>query len=257
MFAPIGFGSTNSSRLRPNVPMAIQVANHLRRQLRLEYADGGRLPSENEMAAELGVSRGTVRQALAILQQEGFISRHQGLGTFANPKVLGITARIDFAYEFSELIKEAGFEPSFRLLDSQATIASPEAVKRLYLEPGEPVIVMTKLIMANEQPAIYVREEVPVSLIPTPYEPAEMEQSLFYFLERHCKLELNYVLSEIIPSLTEGDAAKQLDTPAGSAVLKFVEVFFGEKDQPFVLATILFREPLIRFHALRKIVPLD
>ena len=83
--------------------MAIQVANHLRRQLRLEYAEGGRLPSENEMAAELGVSRGTVRQALAILQQEGFISRHQGLGTFANPKVLGITARIDFAYEFSEL----------------------------------------------------------------------------------------------------------------------------------------------------------
>src|SRR6185436_10507879 len=98
---------------------------------------------------------------------------------------------------------------------------------------------------------------VPVSLIPTPYEPAEMEQSLFYFLERHCKLELNYVLTEIIPSLTEGEAAEQLDAPAGSAALKFVEVFFGEKDQPFVLATILFREPLIRFHALRKIVPLE
>jgi len=48
-----------------------------------------------------------------------------------------------------------------------------------------------------------------------------------------------------------------LNVPPGSAELKFVEVFFGEKDQPFVLATILFREPLIRFHALRKIVPLE
>ena len=96
-----------------------------------------------------------------------------------------------------------------------------------------------------------------MSLIPTPYNPAEMEQSLFYFLERHCKLELNYVLSEIIPSVAEGQAAMHLNVPPGSAELKFVEVFFGEKDQPFVLATILFREPLIRFHALRKIVPLD
>ena len=237
--------------------MAIQVANHLRRQLRLEYAEGGRLPSENEMAAELGVSRGTVRQALAILQQEGFISREQGKGTFANPKVLGITARIDFAYEFSELIREAGFVPSFRLLETHATTASAEAVKRLYLEEGAPVIVMTKLIMANGDPAIHVREEVPVELIPVPYDPAEMEQSLFYFLERHCKLELSYVLSEVIPSLAEGQAAEHLGAPAGSALLKFVEVFFGEKDQPFVLATVLFREPLIRFHALRKIVPLD
>jgi GntR family transcriptional regulator len=237
--------------------MAIQVANHLRRQLRQEYAEGGRLPSENHMAAELGVSRGTVRQALAILQQEGFISRHQGLGTFANPKVLGITARIDFAYEFSELIREAGFEPSFRLLETKATTASAEAVRRLYLEPDAAVIQMTKLIMADGQPAIYVHEEVPVALIPTPYDPAEMERSLFYFLERHCKLELNYVLSEIIPSVAEGQAAVHLNVPPGSAELKFVEVFFGEKDQPFVLATILFREPLIRFHALRKIVPLD
>jgi len=194
---------------------------------------------------------------LAILQQEGFISRHQGLGTFANPKVLGITARIDFAYEFSELIKEAGFEPAFKLIETRTTTASPEAVKRLYLEPEAPVIQMTKLIFADGQPAIYVHEEVPVSLIPTPYDPAEMEKSLFYFLERHCKLELNYVLSEIIPSLAEGPAAVHLNVPPGSAELKFVEVFFGEKDQPFVLATILFREPLIRFHALRKIVPLD
>ena len=77
---------------------------------------------------------------------------------------------------------------------------------------------MTKLIIANGQPAIYVHEEVPVSLIPTPYDPAEMEQSLFYFLERHCKLELNYVLSEIIPSLAEGTAAVHLNVPPGSAL---------------------------------------
>jgi DNA-binding GntR family transcriptional regulator len=79
-------------RLRPNVPFAVQVANQLRGQLRREYAEGGRLPSETALAAKMRVSRGTMRQALAILQHEGRISRRQGLGTFANPRVLGITS---------------------------------------------------------------------------------------------------------------------------------------------------------------------
>jgi GntR family transcriptional regulator len=237
--------------------MAIQVANHLRRQLRLVYAEGGRLPSENRMAAELGVSRGTVRQALSILQQEGFISRHQGLGTFVNPKVLGIPARIDFAYEFTELIKVAGYEATIKTLEVRLTTASAEAASRLGLLPETPVMLLRKVFCADGQPAIYVHEELPVALLPAVYEPNELAQSLFYFLERQCQLELYYVLSEIMPSLAEGDAAEILEVPEGSAQLKFVEVFFDTNNQPLVMATVLFREPLIRFHALRKIVPLE
>ena len=257
MFAPFGNGSSGSSRLRPNVPMAIQVANHLRRQLRLAYADGGRLPSENEMAAELGVSRGTIRQALSILQQEGFVSRHQGVGTFANPRVLGIPTRIDFAYEFAELIRAAGYEATIRTLDVSTTTASPEAVSRLSLAPEAPVVVMRKVFCASGQPAIFVVEEMPVSLLPASYDPDELTQSLFYFLERQCQLELSYVLSEIMPSQANDEIAGLLEVPVGSAQLKFVEVFYDTKNQPLVLATVLFRESLIRFHALRKIVPLE
>jgi GntR family transcriptional regulator len=237
--------------------MAIQVANHLRRKLRLDYAEGGRLPSENEVAAELGVSRGTLRQALAILQQEGFISRRQGLGTFANAKVLDITARIDFAFEFSELITSAGYVPTFRSLETRAALASPAAVTRLGLAAGAPVMIMRKIICASGAPAIYVQEELPVSLIPVPYDPAELDQSLFYFLERHCKLELDYVLSEIIPSLADAETAELLAVPAASPLLRFDEVFYDSKNEPLVMATILFREPLIRFHARRKIMPLE
>jgi len=46
--------------------MAACVAKSLREELRHEYIVGGRLPSEPELAAQYGVSRGTVRQALAV-----------------------------------------------------------------------------------------------------------------------------------------------------------------------------------------------
>jgi hypothetical protein len=57
--------------------------------------------------------------------------------------------------------------------------------------------------------------------------------------------------------VTEAEVAAQLGVPAGSPQLRFVEVFFSARNEPLVLATIDFRDPLIRFHALRKMVPLD
>ena len=99
--------NTGAMRIKPNVPMAVQAAELLRNRLRRDYVNGGRLPGENVIASELGVSRGTVRQALAILEREGVILRQQGTGTFANPNVLGINAGVDMAYEFTQLIEAA------------------------------------------------------------------------------------------------------------------------------------------------------
>src|SRR5262245_14426772 len=47
-----------------------------------EWADGFRLPPERRLAAEHGLARNTLRQALAALEQRGLIVRHVGRGTF-------------------------------------------------------------------------------------------------------------------------------------------------------------------------------
>lgn len=44
--------------------------------------DGAKLPPERELAAELGVNRGTLREALTRLQAQGLLARRQGAGTF-------------------------------------------------------------------------------------------------------------------------------------------------------------------------------
>jgi GntR family uxuAB operon transcriptional repressor len=48
----------------------------------VEYAPGGRLPTERRLATEFGVTRTMVRHALAVLEAEGRISREVGRGTF-------------------------------------------------------------------------------------------------------------------------------------------------------------------------------
>ena len=60
-----------------------QLFERLKREiLRGAYQKGQRLPGENEMAQEYGMSRQTVRQALSLLEQEQLIERRQGSGTY-------------------------------------------------------------------------------------------------------------------------------------------------------------------------------
>ena len=60
-----------------------QIADELRRPRGDgEFAEGGLLPSESELAAAYGVSRVTVRRALAELKRAGLVNSRQGFGWF-------------------------------------------------------------------------------------------------------------------------------------------------------------------------------
>jgi GntR family transcriptional regulator len=244
-------------RMRPSVPFAIQVANRLRGRLRREYTGGGKLPGENALAVEMRVSRGTVRQALTILQHEGLVSRRQGLGTFAVPHVSGIPARIDFAYEFTELITASGYEAGVQTLEKGLATASAETASMLNIEQGAPMLRVRKLYLAGGRPAIYEQDLLPTGLIREDYDLAEVEQPIWHFLDCRCHRQTKYVLSEIWPWLVDADLAQLFGVPAGSPTLKFVEVFYDARNEPLVLANIYYCEPFIRFHALRKVSPVS
>jgi GntR family transcriptional regulator, arabinose operon transcriptional repressor len=61
----------------------MQMADHLRKQIESRaLLPGERLAAEPELAEQFGLSRGTVRQALTLLVEEGLLKRVQGKGTF-------------------------------------------------------------------------------------------------------------------------------------------------------------------------------
>lgn len=64
-------------------PLYMRVYDELYQRIVNEtYSPGEQLPGENQLAGEMSVSRGTLRQALLVLQEEGLIFNHQGKGNF-------------------------------------------------------------------------------------------------------------------------------------------------------------------------------
>jgi GntR family transcriptional regulator of arabinose operon len=69
----------------PDVPKYHQIKQHLKNLIRRgELAPGELIPSENTLAREFKFSRHTIRQAIGELENEGFVQRQQGRGTFCS-----------------------------------------------------------------------------------------------------------------------------------------------------------------------------
>jgi GntR family transcriptional regulator len=106
------------------------------------WQPGQMLPSEFEIAADLGISQGTVRKALDEMTAENLLVRRQGRGTFV--------ARHDderILFRFFKLTRNDGERrfPESRVLDVRVVRASPEACQRLRLAAAAKVIQIERL----------------------------------------------------------------------------------------------------------------
>ena len=70
-----------------------------------------RLPAEVDLAAELGVSRTVIRDALSEMERAGYIERVRGIGTVVNRSVLNLRSRLDRSLEYYPLIRSFGSYP--------------------------------------------------------------------------------------------------------------------------------------------------
>jgi len=106
-----------------------QIVSRLRDEIAAgSYEPSGRLPSEAALCERFGVSRVTVRLALAKLSEEGAVERKQGKGTYAAGK--RVRHGLDQLRSFHESLLLQGFDASMRLL-ARAIVPVPARMRAL------------------------------------------------------------------------------------------------------------------------------
>ena len=119
------------------------------------FKNTDRLPTETELSAELGISRTQLRDALAILEQDGFISRRRGIGTVINRHVVDLNTRIDLEMEFGTMLRFAGYESQSVLLGVEVKTNDEMIADKLQVSLNTPILTAVKLMLADENPAIF------------------------------------------------------------------------------------------------------
>jgi len=133
------------------VPLYFQIQERLMERInRGELAEGDLLGSEDELSRRYGVSRMTARQALRGLKEQGYAFSQKGRGTFVcRPK---LEKNILHLQGFTEEMKQRGFRPSSHLLEQTVVQADPELAQRLLVAPGDPVLRLARLRLADDTP---------------------------------------------------------------------------------------------------------
>lgn len=145
--------------------ISAQVAARLIEALRQgRYTGHDRLPSEVELAADLGVSRTVVRDALSELEREGFIERVRGIGTVVNRDVAALENRVDHKLEFYSMIRAKGCEPHSDHLEVTKEAADQKLAASLCLQPGNTVLHIRRRVLADEIPVLYSSDVMPLAL---------------------------------------------------------------------------------------------
>ena len=143
------------------------IAEDLRREIgEGRFAKAQRLPGERELAEDFGVSRATLRRAVAVLVDEGLLVQRQGAGAFirrASPMVDQPFSRL---VGFSELMRLRGFQPSSRNLDVGVFLPSPEEMTSLAVGPEESVVRLSRLRLADDVPMAIEHTAAPARFLP-------------------------------------------------------------------------------------------
>ena len=121
-----------------------------------------RLPPEDVLAQKLGISRVKLRDFLATMQANGFISRKKGIGTLINKNMLAETARLDLDTVYEEMIAESGYTPSTLVQKIKLTADFPAQIQeQLELGETEKAYKIEKTAFANDAPAIFTIDYIP------------------------------------------------------------------------------------------------
>src|SRR5918995_5081825 len=126
------------------------------------HRSGDRLPPELELAAMLGVSRGTLRTALDRLEDGGEITRRQGSGTYVGKAVrpTAFHEGLEVLRPYSELARRRGVALAVRDLEVAELRLGSEVAEVFGLDPETPAWTITRTILADREPVAVMRDVV-------------------------------------------------------------------------------------------------
>lgn len=202
---------------------AVAVRASLMSAISDQYRPGDQLPSEPELAAAYSVSRATVREALQSLENEGIVRRVHGLGTFVTQLQPRVAGALDVDLGVTEAVQAANQRLGVQVLRVEETAAPREIAQQLALPPAGRVLVIERIILANDRPAALAVDAIPARIAHAARNPYG-DGSVYRHLERDCDVVLVGGVAHVSAVEADSRMARLLRVDEGSALLRMEQV---------------------------------
>lgn len=145
-------------------PLYLQLCDMMASRIATSaWKPGSALSDEGDLAREFGVSPGTVRKALELLEQTRLITRRQGHGSFVCDLTSG-----ESVDRFATIRRpnDGSVTANVGSLEIEGAIATEEECARLWLAAGDPVHRIRRVLLDDDAPFMIEKATVPAALFP-------------------------------------------------------------------------------------------
>lgn len=223
--------STSSRR-----PLSYSVVKALRERIAAHGLEpGDRLPSEPELARSLGVSRSSLREGIALLEEDGVVRRLHGSGTYVSHRP-GVRNDLSRNFSVSSLIATMGVEPGS--VDEQCALeaAAAPVASALGLGAGTRVCALHRVRTAAGRRVVDSTDWCRTDVLPLEAL-SELEGGSIYQALAERGLPVHHGVATITPAVAKGDVARRLGVPPGALLVTLFQLD-STADGTVVLASL-------------------
>jgi len=197
------------------------LAQELRARIRAgEWRPGERIPSEPELARQETVSRSSMRAAITMLEEEGYVSRRHGSGTYVTHRP-ALPNELGRNFGVSRMIASEGLEPG-TVEESSGTEPAPRAVAEILgIEEGARVSALRRVRTADGRPVVDVTDWCRVDHL-APEDLPSVGSIYAALAERG--LAVDHGVAHLTPRNADGEVAERLGVPSGTLLLTIDQV---------------------------------
>ena len=201
--------------------LRFSLAEELRnRILAGEWSPGDRLPSEPELARTRLVSRTSVRAAMSLLEEEGYIIRRHGSGTYVTHRP-ALAHDLGRNFGVSSLIAGTGLTPGTVEETVTALPAPPWVAEALGVDLAEPVTTLRRVRTADGRRVVDSTDWCRIEHLGPSEMPAD--GSVYAALTER-GLAVAHGVAQLAPGNAEREVARRLDVPRGTLLLTIHQV---------------------------------
>ncbi len=184
------------------------------RILQGEWGPGDAIPAEAVLARAYGVALGTIRQALALLVEDGMLERRHGRGTFVSSGLVGPSMLRFFRFRSAQDPQAA---PQSRILGRRLRGADRIEAATFGLEPGAQVMQLERLRSVQGEPCLLETLVLPLPLFGALAEsdPQTWEDLLYPLYQQRCGVVIQHAEDHLSFDRLNTAQARRLKLEAG------------------------------------------
>jgi len=212
-----------------------------------------RLPSEPNLAKQMGVSRATLREAMRSFEGQGMIRRRQGVGTFVVAKVPVMDTGLEVLESIETIAQRSGLTVRMSELQTQQVAADDELAAVLSLEVGAELTRVSRIIYTDLRPIAYLVDTLPMDILAVDELESGFTGSVLDLLLRRGDPKLSQSRTEIKAIGATSEVARALQIQREDVLLHFAAQLYSEDSRVVDYSISYFLPGYFCFHVVRRV----